>query len=74
MNVFVNMVEAAQSLAVASGAVEKAEAPEAKKKDTYEKAPQKGNFWDALMCSAGRGIYFWSDGTCEHGTGPTMHR
>ena len=52
----------------------KADAKEANTESTYETAPERGNFWDAAMCSLGRGIYFWSDGTCEYGTGPTWRR
>ncbi len=36
------------------------------KKDTYEKAPEKGNLWDSFICALGHGNYFWATGTCDY--------
>jgi len=45
-------------------AEDKAESVEESKKDSYTTVTQKGNCWDAFVCSVGRGRYIWSDGTC----------
>lgn len=62
MAVFLQTVKRVTNHKVAG---DKVEAVEESNKDSYETVTEKGNWWDAFLCSLGRGRYIWTDGTCE---------
>lgn len=67
----VSVVSVSKMLAGASAAAamktESSEAAETNaQQSTYETVESKGNAWNAVVCSLGRGIYKWTTDTCDY--------